>query len=269
MEKIIKKSNDKIVYLCEDNTSKYIAVDFIGDNLNEILYYTDIEPHLNIAPEIYLIDKEKNRIHMEFMNECGFWDKEYTKNAIDLLIKLHNHLVGSKACLLKDIAKNEFKNFNYSFYSDIDFIKDNIYLVRDSVLELLEEESVLVHGDFSYINSGIGKKGLCIFDWSDMCVAPPAYELSYFEHFFETEYDNFKKYNITKDDIISYYTDAMKIKNINKFKYDWYVFYLYRCLFRYIPSYYYLGMKNEFENKVSNVCNILKTIIERKEVHTF
>jgi thiamine kinase-like enzyme len=256
------------------NCSKAVLKIIGASSVNESKFYK--EPFLvNFRPKVYFVDKDDRFIVMEYVDRCDEWDKETFKDAINLMADMHSVYWGEGNVKLpkwipriKPVSETQMRKFYDVIEGNaidaltpyIDTLKSGAEKVNRLFDSVLESPLTLVHGDFMYVNMGTSKSGLTLFDWSEIAIAPAAYELCYpIEHFDEVFHRQ-----INRDFLISAYILRLKQNGIeideNKFKRDYAVTYLYICLFRHILGYMKHNQVQQLMRKVPIVCKMISNI---------
>lgn len=221
-------------------------------------------------PELYFVDTDNRFVIMEYLHPCEIWDEESLKTALEFMAEIHaanweNENIPDWLPFLESISDKQINFFHSAIEKKLKCIvpyAKTLINGAEKVIamfpETLKSPRTIIHGDFMYVNMGIGKYGLVLFDWSNVMFASPSYELCYtLEHFSEVFGDT-----MDTNDMIYYYLEQMEQRNIylnaEQFKSEYILNYLHRCLFSYIPSYINKGNIEALNRKVPIVCEMIQ-----------
>lgn len=245
---------------------------------NEIMFYK--EPLLSgYRPEVYFVDKYNRFVVMEYVRICDRWNDKTLEQAIQFMAEMHS-VYWNKATTLPEwipviasVSEEQWRDFcrivdNYlpdELRSYANLLKDGAKKVKTLFDSVLQSPLTLIHNDFMYVNMGFGKSGLVLFDWSELMLAPAAYEICYpifqFEEVFCCQ--------VNKEMLIDCYLSNLQRHGIVidkvKFKNDCIISYLHKCLFSYIQHYLLNNTRKPLERKVPVVCDMIKKLIRGVE----
>lgn len=252
----------KLPWNCDNAVLKIIG----EPSVNEAKFYK--EPLLdNYRPEVYFVDKQNRFVVIEYVQCCGKWDNTSFNKAICLMADMHSSHWDSEAFpewipKVEPVSDERLDYFctvingcKISALSPyVDTLKSSAEKVKTLFNQVLESPCTLIHGDFMYVNMGIGKSGLVLYDWSEIKIAPSAYEICYaVEH-----YDEVFPGQINKNALIGAYIARLRQNGIvideNKFMADYKIAHLYRWLYGHIISYIKADMPGPLMRKVRIVC---------------
>ncbi len=249
-----------------------VVVKAVGDGYaNEIRFYKELLLS-KYHPKIYIADTDELFVVMERVDLCGPWGDESLRAAIRLMADMHadnweNKNTPKWLPSLKTVTGKQQAFFQSAMGvgSDIiapyvDTLTKGAEMVVRELPKIVGRSQTVVHGDFMYTNMGVGENGLALFDWSNVKLASPAYDLCYaLEQFIEV-FGNM----VDIDSIIGYYIRQMAEKGINldaeQFRFEYMLTYLYRCLFNYIPNDILKGRDMMVRRKVPLVSEMIREL---------
>lgn len=215
--------------------------------LNEIRFY---EGNLlaEYRPEIYATDIDKRFVAMEYVKPCEKWNTRSLREAIDLMADLHvTHWRGDDiptwipvVDAVTMVRKEQFyialESESAFFEPYAEILTKGAEMVVAEFPRIAKALQTVIHGDFMYVNMGVAKSGLILYDWSNIRLAPVTVDLCYaLEHFTKV----FGRDVIDVDSMIEYYVEQMECRDVHldavQFKTDYTLTHLYRCLFSFIP----------------------------------